>query len=124
MPPTSPITQWLGNGCGHAGSSTKPGEEPFFSTAIPSASRSATRAFCSASVADCCAFTEGTSIDTLNRPATIPAQSTFFKNFEVIAFSPLAVLHDFTQCRLLWRYSDGVEPVQRLNARLKTLVSA
>ena len=87
IPPTSPITQWWGSGWGQAGSSTKPGAVPLCSTAIPSASRSKTWAFCRASVAlvaDCCAPNEGTRRDTLNALTSIPAQTAYLIIFEVI----------------------------------------
>src|SRR4051812_30920161 len=96
MPPTSPITQWLGNGCGHAGSSTNPGDEPFFSTAIPSARRSATRAFCKASVADCCAPTDAMR-HTLATQASVPARTTSLRILEIIVSPPSAVFHDSTR---------------------------
>src|SRR5690349_208160 len=84
IPPTSPITQWFGNGCGQAGSSTNPGELPLRSTAIPSASRSSTRACCKAaagSLAESSTPTGGAEHD-----AVMPARSnarTQLKIFEI-----------------------------------------
>src|SRR6476661_4386532 len=90
IPPMSPITHCLGNGCGQAGSSTKPGELPLRSTAMPSARRSRTRACCRASVgllAESCRD-GGTEHDAV-RQASRVAQNTQLRNFEVIV-TPLA----------------------------------
>src|ERR1700722_1684019 len=89
IPPTSPITQWCGSGWGQAGSSTKPGAIPLCSAGMAEASRSKTRAFCSASVAValvpvCCALREVPKRETLNAATNSPAQRTYLIIFEVI----------------------------------------